>query len=65
MLHTMLVQQIRRLDGCWVSEGAVPIFKDDGPTTDHEQRIKQRRLWWTVFIADSFWAAGTCAEPVV
>ncbi|KLT40359.1 hypothetical protein CC85DRAFT_287582 [Cutaneotrichosporon oleaginosum] len=65
MLHTMLVQQLRKLDGCWVAEGSVPISKDDGPTTAHEQRIKQRRLWWTVFIADSFWAAGTCSKPVI
>lgn len=65
MLHTMLVQQLRRLDDCWVSESTVPVVKDDGLTTRLEQRIKQRRLWWTVFLADSFWAAGTSSEPVV
>ncbi|BEI81132.1 hypothetical protein CcaverHIS002_0202920 [Cutaneotrichosporon cavernicola] len=65
MLHTILVQQLRRLDGCWVPEGSIPIVKDDGPETQQEQRIKLRRLWWTVFIADSFWAAGTCSTPVV
>ncbi|GMK56534.1 hypothetical protein CspeluHIS016_0303740 [Cutaneotrichosporon spelunceum] len=71
MLHTMLVHQLHCLDDGWISDGDWitdsdrPVYQDGDPTTEEERRMRQRPLWWTVLVADAFWAAGTCSPPAI
>lgn len=65
MYHSTLVKQLRELDLTWASEGNLAIYKAGGLPPSIGQLAKQRRIFWTVLIADSFWAAGTSSAPLM
>ncbi|ORY29363.1 hypothetical protein BCR39DRAFT_175406 [Naematelia encephala] len=65
MIHCTIVDQMKLLQLTWDSPGPIKMDLDGVPMGLGEMRMKQRRIFWTMLVADSFWAAGSGQIPKV